>query len=264
MVCHLECFSLQHWCADWNTCIEQSIIASEAETHNTTELDDLDTQNGGNHTIASGSSPAQVTNIESGHPHLERFVRTGVPKPKEELFTLAAMTVAPEDFDDTPVTARRIAMISSRIWFAHTCLYTYVGLGWNFYELELSIFISIIIWKSFRVFLVVKRICNQIYFVRIEAEVRVKNSNRLTSSSQQPLALASPGLSRISVTSTQLSTTRSPSVSAPASPSLQPQTSRRESWPDSLPGQDTRHGSEANAPVQGDLTYRGTFPFTQE
>lgn len=158
--------------------------------------------------------------------------------------------------------ARRLAMVASRIWFAHTLLYTYVGLGWNFSVLELSIVTLMIFWKFFRVIFIVKRFRDQTYFAKIEAEVRMRRNNRPPSASRQPLLSVTSAQSRISVASTAPSVAHSVSTSGPPSPPQQPQIVTSRSRSNSLPGQQQEHSSSAEILLQGSLMYRGTFPFT--
>lgn len=80
----------------------------------------------------------------------------GVPRSEYELYRLATMPSAPEDFEDSPVLTHRLSMVASRIWFAHTLLLTYMGLSWDLSVLELSLVILTKFWKFFRVTLIVQ------------------------------------------------------------------------------------------------------------
>ncbi|KAF1924844.1 uncharacterized protein M421DRAFT_401486 [Didymella exigua CBS 183.55] len=241
---------------------EQSIIASVTNNPDPMELSETPVQDEIDNTTSGETSIARDVAINASDPCKERYLCFGVTKPKSELHRLTAMVSTPDDFDDSPIIARRLAMVLGRIWVAHTLLYTYVGLGWNFSMLELSIVTLMVLWKSFRVLLVFKRIHDQTYFVKIEAEVRIRKNSRLSSSSRQPLVCASSTQPRASVASTQPSMGHSTSVSGPPSPSIHPYGATGRSGSSSSSHRRNENGSDAESPIHGSLQYRGLFPFT--
>lgn len=214
-----------------------------------------------------GSPPPNGLNIaldiEQNGSFQERFVLYGVPKEKKQLHDLAALQSAPDDYYDNPVIARRTAKAASGIWIFHACLYTYAGLAWDFAEVEDSVVVLLVLWRSFQILLSIKRIVNQTYFVKVETNLRTKSKNKPTSGSQQQLVVACQSPAGSSVASMQPSTTRSPSLPDPPSPPLQPESSSIGTSSSSMPRRDLGHDSSVVSPVQDGLTYRGSFPFPE-
>jgi ribosomal protein L37AE/L43A len=153
------------------------------------------------------NSPDIAPDIEQDGSFQERFILYGVPKEKKQLHNLAALRSAPDDYYDNPVMARRTAKAAGGIWVFHACLYTYAGLAWDFAEVEDSVVVLLVLWRSFQILLSIKRIVNMMYFVKAETKLRIRRKDRSTSGSQQQLVVACQSPAGTSVASTQPSTT---------------------------------------------------------
>jgi hypothetical protein len=119
--------------------------------------------------IDQASSPPQETKVD---PFSNFLVRLWVPKSKEELISIKRGNCTP--YQDHPRTAASVIFWSSVMFIIYTAILTYVGIVWNFDPLEpgFNPLIAGSMWFAYKFWQTMKRISNQMYFVREEVQWR--------------------------------------------------------------------------------------------
>jgi hypothetical protein len=135
---------------------------------------------------------------------LERVVRLWVPKTPHDLMLIKQNSCT--SYLDCPYVASRTALASSLLFILDSSILLFIGIGWNFGELgyaPLTVWLTYIFCNALNT---ARRMCNQIYFVLEEVDVR-KHSAASRRSSTAPIIMRHGSSARGS--SISLSTIRS-------------------------------------------------------